>query len=112
MPQPKKQFCEYRNQSKDPFVQLFYEVLNRFHKDDYDIAIAEMSPTLRDIIVACNERLQSQGESSALSYLINEVVCHYDSKVFYIFDDEGNMQDVTDVVEKAMQMQAERTNKK
>jgi hypothetical protein len=109
MQHPEKQFCEYRNQEQDPFVKLFYDILSRYHTHDYDIAIAGMSDGLRAIIEACNERLQSQGESIALSYLINQIVFRYDD-VFYIFDHNGKMQDVTQIIEKAIQMQSERTH--
>lgn len=90
MQQPKKQFCEYRNETKDPFVKLFYDILSRYHKDDYDIAIAGMSPTLRDIIVACNERLQIQRESSELLSLISDVSSSLDDYVIFIFDRKAN----------------------
>lgn len=55
-----KHFCEYRNEATDPFVQLFYDILSRYHTHDYDIAISGMSDGLRDIIMACNEKLQNK----------------------------------------------------
>lgn len=60
MPKPEKYFCEYRNEATDPFVQLYYDILSRFHVNDYNKALEGMSDKMRQIIMACNERLQSQ----------------------------------------------------
>lgn len=53
-----KFFVEYRKEAKDPFVQLYYETLSCFHVNDYGKALEGMSDKLRQIIMACNERLQ------------------------------------------------------
>jgi hypothetical protein len=35
-------------------------------------------------------------------------LCHYDNDVFYTFDSKGEIKDVTHIVEKAVQIDAER----
>jgi DNA-directed RNA polymerase subunit RPC12/RpoP len=52
--------------------------------------------------------MQQEPQPSALVYLISEALYHYDNDVFYTFDSKGEIQDVTHIVEKAVQIDAER----
>jgi len=52
--------------------------------------------------------MQQEPQPSALVYLISEALYHYDNDVFYTFDSKGEIKDVTHIVEKAVQIDAER----
>jgi hypothetical protein len=60
MPKPEKYFCEYRNEATDPFVQLYYDILSRFHVNDYNKALEGMSDKMRQIIMACSNELNNE----------------------------------------------------
>ena len=47
---PPKTFVQLRNEAKDPFMQLYYEILSRFHLNDYEQAIGAMTDELRAIV--------------------------------------------------------------
>lgn len=49
----KKNFSQLRDESTAPFLKPYYEILNRFHVDDYDKAIGAMSDDLRRIVEEC-----------------------------------------------------------
>ena len=52
-----KTFPQLRNEATDPFVKLYYEILGRFHLNDYDQAISAMSADLRVIVEQCKAHL-------------------------------------------------------
>lgn len=56
-----KTFAQLRNEAADPLIRLYYEILNRFHAHDYDIALSSMSDDLRKIIEDCNLVISNRG---------------------------------------------------
>lgn len=55
-----KFFVSYRNEAPDPFVQLYYDILSRFHVNDYNKALEGMSDKMRQIIIACSNEVHSK----------------------------------------------------
>ena len=54
-----RHFAKLRNETPFPFRKLYYEILNRFHPYDYDLALSEMSEDLREIIESCTKSIQN-----------------------------------------------------
>lgn len=53
-----KTFLQKRNETVYPFRKLYYEILNRFHVDNYQEAIKLMSSDLRSIIEDCHKIIE------------------------------------------------------
>lgn len=54
----KELFVTKRKQAKNPLVKLYYEILSRFHVDNIEIALQEMSEETRIIMHAIEEELK------------------------------------------------------
>jgi hypothetical protein len=52
-------FIKMRDQSTDPFLKLYFEILSRFHDYDYEKATAAMNEELRVIIDKCTEHMNA-----------------------------------------------------
>lgn len=52
-----RHFAKLRNETPFPFRKLYYEILNRFHPHDYDLALSQMSEGLREIIKGCTKSI-------------------------------------------------------
>ena len=50
-----KSFAQKRNETNDPWLKLYYEVLSRYHTHNYDLAIEQMSDPMRVIVEACTK---------------------------------------------------------
>ena len=48
-----KPFIQSRDEAESPFLRLYFEILNRFHEDDHNKALAGMSDDLRACMQAC-----------------------------------------------------------
>ncbi len=49
-------------------MQLYYEILGRFHLNDYDQAISAMSADLRAIIEQCQKQMQEGYHAEQSAY--------------------------------------------
>lgn len=45
----KKSFEQRKNESINPFIRLYFEILSRFHKDNYELAYESMGVDLQRI---------------------------------------------------------------
>lgn len=52
-------FSKLRSETNDPFLKLYYEILSRFHVNDYDKALEAMNPELRIVIEACTKHMEA-----------------------------------------------------
>ena len=53
-------FQKLMRENKDPFRKLFYEILSRYHRDDFDLAISEMQVGLKQIIIDCKKEIDNE----------------------------------------------------
>ena len=56
----KSSFKELMGETKDPFKKLFYEILSRYHHDDFYLAVSEMSAELKQIIINCKKEIDNE----------------------------------------------------
>ncbi len=75
---PPKTFLQLRNEATAPFVKLYYEILSRFHLNDYDQAIGAMSADLRVIIEQCQKQMQDGYHAEQSAYEKSEAERRWD----------------------------------
>ena len=56
----KSSFYKLMRETKDPFRKLFYEILSRYHHDDFDLAVSQMSVELKQIIIDCKKEIDNE----------------------------------------------------
>ncbi len=60
-----RHFATLRNETPFPFRKLYYEILNRFHPHDYDLALSQMSEDLRKIIEDCTKQIYDPSDEQS-----------------------------------------------
>jgi len=56
----KSSFYKLMRETKDPFHKLFYEILSRYHRDDFYLAVSGMSAELEQIIMDCKKEIDNE----------------------------------------------------